>query len=393
MRIVHLASGNIGGAKIAAVNLASAQNSCGLSSFLVSNDSHKPLVRFKSKMTTAANRAWQKEPYLLSVKSSSQISFEKLNDLKPDLIHIHNWYNLLTLDDFTELGRQYPLVITLHDERIYTGGCHLTYACNNYLTSCTQCPAVSLGKSFISESNSFAAKTLHNLPKLGIISPSQWLAKRFSNSSIGHGLSVPKVIPNVIAELPLDRKVLKISESKVFRIGFISANLNQYLKNLSSLSLALEEIGKKFSDVSLELYLVGDGNSPSSRNYKTNSFGILKPNQMGKFWGAIDVLVVPSIIENFPTVIAEAAYHGVPVIASKVGGIPEMISQGWNGILSGPSPSCLENAIVAFLKITHEERIKMGENNRDYFVRKFQKNVIVEEHRTLYELVIAGSHL
>jgi hypothetical protein len=34
----------------------------------------------------------------------------------------------------------------------------------------------------------------------------------------------------------------------------------------------------------------------------------------------------------------------------------------------------------------------MGENNREYFVRKFQKNVIVEEHRKLYESVIAGSN-
>jgi glycosyltransferase involved in cell wall biosynthesis len=393
VRIVHLASGNIGGAKIAAVNLAYAQNSCGLSSFLISNDSYNPLVRVKSKITTAANRAWQNVPYLLSVKSSSQISFEKLNDLKPDLIHIHNWYNLLSLEDFTELGRQYPLVITLHDERIYTGGCHLTYACNNYLTNCTQCPAVSLGKSIISESNLFAGKTLRNLPKLGIISPSQWLAKRFSNSSIGHGLSIPRVIPNVIAELPLKQEVLTNSESKVLRVGFVSANLNQYLKNLNSLSFALEEIGKKFSDVRIDFHLVGEGNSPISRHYRTTSFGILKPNQMEKFWGTIDVLVVPSIIENFPTIIAEAAYHGIPVIASEVGGIPEMISKGWNGILSASSPSSLEAAIVAFLKMTYDDRKRMGENNRDYFARNFQKSVIVEAHRALYESVIAGSNL
>jgi glycosyltransferase involved in cell wall biosynthesis len=344
-------------------------------------------------MTTAANRAWQKEPYLLSVKSSSQISFEKLNELKPDLIHIHNWYNLLSLEDFGEIGRQYPLVITLHDERMYTGGCHLTFACTNYLNHCTRCPAVKAGKLLISETNSFAAKTLRNLPKLGIISPSHWLADRFSNSSIGRGLPIPRVIPNVIVELPINREVLRTSQNRVLRVGFVSANLNQYLKNLKSLSLALEEIGKKFSDVSLEFHLVGEGNSPISRNYRTISFGILKPNQMGKFWGSIDVLVVPSIIENFPTIIAEAAYHGVPVVASEVGGIPEMISKGWNGILSGSSPSSLETAIVTFLKMTHEDRKRMGENNRDYFVRKFQKTVIVEEHRMLYESVIAGSHL
>ena len=392
MRIVHLASGNIGGAKLAAVNLTSAQNSCGLTSFLVSNDSHNPLVRLKSKMTTAANRTWQKEPYLLSAKSSSQISIKNLNALKPDLIHIHNWYNLLNIEDFREIGDRYPLVFTLHDERIYTGGCHLTYDCTNYLNHCTRCPAVKAGKAVISQTNSVAEITLRNLPKLGIISPSQWLAKRFSNSSIGHGLPMPKVIPNVIAEIPISLEALKTSESKVFRVGFVSANLNHYLKNLNSLTLALDEVAKNFSDLTVEFHLVGNGNSPTSRHFITTSYGILKPDQMGEFWGAIDVLVVPSIIENFPTVIAEAAYHSVPVVASEVGGIPEMINKGWNGILSGLSPSNLETSIVSFLKMTHEDRIKMGENNRDYFVRKFQKKVIVEEHRKLYESVIAGSN-
>ena len=392
MRIVHLASGNIGGAKLAAVNLVSAQNSSGLTSLLVSNDSHNPLVRLKSKMTTAANRAWQKEPYLLSAKSSSQISFKNLNALKPDLIHIHNWYNLLSFEDISEIGHRYPLVFTLHDERIYTGGCHLAYDCMNYLKHCTRCPAVKAGKLVISQTNSVAAKTLRNLPKLGFISPSKWLAERFSNSSIGHGLPIPRVIPNAIAELPINLEALKTSESKVFRVGFVSANLNQYLKNLKSLTLALEEVAKNFSDLTVEFHLVGDGNSPTTRHFRTTSYGILKPNQMGEFWGAIDVLVVPSIIENFPTVIAEAAYHSIPVVASEVGGIPEMINKGWNGILSGFSPSNLETGIVSFLRMTHEDRIKMGENNREYFVRKFQKNMIVEEHRKLYEALIAGSN-
>jgi glycosyltransferase involved in cell wall biosynthesis len=346
----------------------------------------------KSKLTTAANRAWQKDPYLLSAKSSSQISLENLNALKPDLIHIHNWYNLLSPQDFKEIGNQYPLVITLHDERIYTGGCHLTYGCVNYLNHCNQCPAVRAGKLVINQTNSFAAETLRSLPKLGFISPSKWLAARFSNSSIGHGLPIPRVIPNVIAEQPIISGTVRTSERKVFKVGFVSANLNQYLKNLNSLSLALEEIAKNFLDLTLEFHLVGNGVSPTSRHYRTTSYGILKPDQMGKFWAEIDVLVVPSIIENSPTVIAEAAYHSVPVVASEVGGIPEMITKGWNGILSGSSPSNLETSILAFLKMTHEDRIKMGKNNRDYFLSKFQKKVIVEEHRKLYEFVIAGSN-
>jgi len=48
---------------------------------------------------------------------------------------------------------------------------------------------------------------------------------------------------------------------------------------------------------------------------------------------AIDVLVVPSLIDGRPATIMEANACGVPVIATRVGGIPEMIRDGENGVL------------------------------------------------------------
>ncbi|MCX7680015.1 MAG: glycosyltransferase, partial [Spirochaetes bacterium] len=52
------------------------------------------------------------------------------------------------------------------------------------------------------------------------------------------------------------------------------------------------------------------------------------------FFSRIDVLVVPSIwYENLPTVIIEACNHGIPVIASNIGGIPELVKDGVNGFL------------------------------------------------------------
>ena len=51
----------------------------------------------------------------------------------------------------------------------------------------------------------------------------------------------------------------------------------------------------------------------------------------------IDVLVVPSIWpENSPLVIREAFLAGVPVVASRIGGIPEIVEDGVNGFLFGP---------------------------------------------------------
>jgi glycosyltransferase involved in cell wall biosynthesis len=53
-----------------------------------------------------------------------------------------------------------------------------------------------------------------------------------------------------------------------------------------------------------------------------------------KALGALDVLVVPSIwAENSPLVIHEAFLAGVPVIASDIGGIPELVTHEVNGLL------------------------------------------------------------
>ena len=54
-------------------------------------------------------------------------------------------------------------------------------------------------------------------------------------------------------------------------------------------------------------------------------------------FGSIDVLAVPSIWpENSPLVIQEAFLAGVPVVASRIGGIPEVVANGVNGLLFQP---------------------------------------------------------
>jgi glycosyltransferase involved in cell wall biosynthesis len=65
--------------------------------------------------------------------------------------------------------------------------------------------------------------------------------------------------------------------------------------------------------------------------------GWLDHDQVGKYMDDAVALVIPSIWpENFPTVVLEALAAGTPVIGSRVGGIPELVTDGETGLLIEP---------------------------------------------------------
>jgi glycosyltransferase involved in cell wall biosynthesis len=64
--------------------------------------------------------------------------------------------------------------------------------------------------------------------------------------------------------------------------------------------------------------------------------GAFHPDDRGRILGELDLLVVPSTGENYPFVIREALWAGVPVLATRIAGVPEIIEDGKNGFLVEP---------------------------------------------------------
>jgi glycosyltransferase involved in cell wall biosynthesis len=92
--------------------------------------------------------------------------------------------------------------------------------------------------------------------------------------------------------------------------------------------------------------------------------GQIQHEQVIKFYQAADVFVQPSFIEAFGMGIIEAMACQVPVVGTKVGGIPEIVEDGKTGFLVEPGDSrALANAILELLS-NDDLRIKMGENGR-----------------------------
>ncbi len=104
----------------------------------------------------------------------------------------------------------------------------------------------------------------------------------------------------------------------------------------------------------------------------------------------IDILVVPSLFEGLPLTILEAMHAGKPIIATRVGGIPEAIKDRDTGILVSPRDcDALSRGILELLK-DPEKRKEMGEKGKQRAMQHFDVERMVKEYTGLYDEHIAS---
>jgi glycosyltransferase involved in cell wall biosynthesis len=108
--------------------------------------------------------------------------------------------------------------------------------------------------------------------------------------------------------------------------------------------------------------------------------------------GCFDIFVLPSLNEGMGRVLVEAMAAGLPIVASRVGGIPDLVKDGKNGLLVPPADvSALKNVISALLE-DKEKRKRMGEVGTK-ICRQYSTNAMVEQIDDLYmELLEKCSH-
>jgi len=102
----------------------------------------------------------------------------------------------------------------------------------------------------------------------------------------------------------------------------------------------------------------------------------------------MDVFVLPSISEGCPIVLLEAMSMGLPVVATRVGGVPEVIN-GKAGLIVPLRNSKDIADSVYYLLSHHNVRIKIGRNGRKRVERMFSLDKCVESHKKVYDFALA----
>lgn len=323
---------------------------------IISNPAIIPVAEFILDLNQHPNLAGRPKgfeifsPLCLSVTTSE---FDVLKDR--DIIHLH-WINdFFEYESFFKRFSDKKFVWTLHDMNPITGGCHHSDECLKFESVCLACPQL---KNTIDENYSKIVQdakinALKHLKdeQLIVASPSVWLLELSRKSQIMgrfrhilvHNPSFKDVSLNTTKDnlrkklgLPADKKI----------VLFASGNLNNTRKGIAILFQAVRLLERK-----KDILLVGIGHKAKRQAgldiIYTGSLSNVE--LLASYFYAADIFVTPSLAENSPLVVIESLCCGTPVVASDVGGIPDLINND-NGILfpTGNIP-VLVNAIASSL--------------------------------------------
>src|SRR5690606_4083833 len=92
--------------------------------------------------------------------------------------------------------------------------------------------------------------------------------------------------------------------------------------------------------------------------------GHLRGEELARAYRESDVFLLPSLSESFSMALLEGMASGLPVVATRIGGIPELVEDGVNGLLvPAHAPDRLADALDT-LSASPELRARFGRNNR-----------------------------
>ena len=157
---------------------------------------------------------------------------------------------------------------------------------------------------------------------------------------------------------------------------------------------AIKILKKKHPDI--KLLVLGDG--PEGKKIKEhikelklekNILLLGQKESISEYLNASDVFVMSSLWEGLPIALLEAMAGGLPVVATRVGGVPEVVEDVKSGFLVElKNPRGLAEKIVKMLEMSEEERRKMGERGRKIVEKKFSIERMIKEYENLYQKLL-----
>ncbi len=308
-----------------------------------------------------------------------------------DIINLHWVANFLDFESFFKKNKK-PTIWTLHDMNPFSGGEHYLEKFLGIDES-----GKPLSREISKEEQSVAIKNIalkkqvmSKVDNVTIVAPSKWLAKEARKSEVFVGKPIHCIPYGLDPELFTSRDqeyskdLLNIPRGKKV-ILFVADSINKNRKGFIYLLEAFKQL--ELEDVTL--CTIGNSDGVEMNNKVLKLGDINDEKLMSYAYSAADVFVIPSIMDNLPNTVLESLMCGTPVIGFPVGGIPDMIQDGVNGLLTNEiSVISLVETLTEFLNISKKfDRNKI----RKDAIEKYDQKIQAKKYIDLFQKIESGT--
>jgi glycosyltransferase involved in cell wall biosynthesis len=200
-----------------------------------------------------------------------------------------------------------------------------------------------------------------------------------------------KVIQNGITSLskePSYKGVSNQNKLKIMAVGRLSPE-----KGFDFLIKAIHELIT--SGINIELTIFGDGGLMSELSHLTDRLGLSEQILFAGFTKNIpermknyDLLVMPSLTEGIPITLLEALRAKIPVCASNVGGIPEVLGTDYPLLFLAGQAEAITQVIKRFSTGSSESHIQLVEQNHERFEELFSAIEMQKKYHNVYSVLV-----
>lgn len=188
-------------------------------------------------------------------------------------------------------------------------------------------------------------------------------------------------------------KNLSKNHDKIFQADFIVGTVANFYptKGLEYLVEAVNILKSNLNIKNCKFLIIGDGERKTELESKIASYKLEKDlilvgqiPEADKYMRAFDFFVLPSVKEGLPWVILQAMAAKLPIISTRVGGVPEIIEDGKNGILVEPKEPLEMAKAIKYILENERARQEFGIEAHQTVLFKFPIEKMVRETEVLF---------